>query len=483
MRRWPFVIGAVVVGSCIHLFAGCASRGGPLPDTEPDRASAGLLVTAHAGGTHYRTLTVGGYWYQTWGRTLLVVDPDSGAVIRSIELAPVGASGPASDMTLVDDGLFVVLERTEVVMLSVADPGRPRIEYRVGHAALGVEPTTLSVVDDQLYVSGGGGVVRWSDRTHWLLGMECGTVVESGVGLVACSGRRVHRLDDTHFVGSATALYPMPQGTGRPGRFVFVRAGGAMTSVGLMTGRIREVNMKLATVEVRGIVRCVRVFDDRLWVVTDRRIAAYPISGDHLLEPVVYPIAGARDLDFVADGAVAIVGTFGRATVRFDAVGGVHTLREHREPAGLLRARCDGRFVQAGGSQGWWQYEPSGRVTPLAGEPGNTTPPSIDAATIAGRASISTDGVSVILPDGSVYTEPDSSVVSCIEAVDGQFWIGHARGITVLDGHGRVIDRLRLAGPVRYVFPLANGTAAWVSESGGFGTALATDRGAGQFRR
>jgi len=302
--------------------------------------------------------------------------------------------------------------------------------------------------------------------------MECGTVVESGVGLVACSGRRVHRLDDTRFVGSASALYPMPEGTGRPGRFAFVRAGSGRASVGLMTGRIREVNMKLSTVDVEGIVRCVRVFDDRLWVVTDRRIAAYPISGDRLLEPVTYPIAGARDMVFVEDGAVVVVGTFGRAVVRLDRDGDVHTVREHREPAGLVRARCDGRFVQAGGPDGWWQYEPSGRVRPMPGEPGDSAAsPVIAAVTLAGRAFVGADGTSVILPDGVVHTEPGSPVVSCIVAVEGNLWIGHDRGITVLDGEGRVIDRLRLAGPVRYVFPLAAGGAAWVSEAGGFGTA------------
>jgi hypothetical protein len=472
MRRWPSGILAVVAGLGIQLVAGCANHGGPLPNTEPDRV---LVITAHSGGTHYRTLKVGEYWYQTWGSTLLVVDPATGDLVRSIELAPVGAAGPASDMTLVGDELFIVLERTEVVMLSVADPGWPRIEYRVGHAVLGVEPTTLSVVDDQLYVSGGGGVVRWSDRTHWLLGMDCGTVVQSRVGMVACSGRRVHRLDDAHFVGSATALYPMPAGTGPAGRFAFVRAGRETTSVGLMTGRIREVNMKLSTVQVVGLVRCVRVFDDRLWVVTDGGIAAYPISGDHLLTPVIYEINGARDLDFVADGAVVVVGSFGRALVRLDSGGGVDTVREHREPAGLLHARCDGRLVQAGGPQGWWQYEPSGRATPLAAAPGDVASPSIGASTVEGRATKSADGVSIVLGDDVLYTEPDWSEVSCIEAVDGQYWIGHDRGITVLDGRGRVIGRLRLAGPVRYVFPLASGGAVWVSQSGGFGTAVAQD--------
>ncbi len=472
--RWPPILPVVVVGLFNGPLAGCASRG-VAPNPKGDRAAAGIVVTACAGGTHYRTMNIGDYRSQTWGRTLLVADPRSGEVMRSIELAPVGTSGPASDMTLVADRLFIVLERTAVVVLSGADPGRPRIEYRVGHEKLALEPTTLSEVDEQLYVSGGGGVIRWSDRARWLLGMECGTVVESGVGLVACSGRRVHRLDDTHFVGSASALYPMPEGTGPAGRFVFVRVGTGRTSVGLMTGRIREVNMKLATVDVEGIVRCVRVFDDRLWVVTDRRIAAYPISGDHLLQPVIYAIAGVRDMSFDEGGVAVVVGTFGRAVVRLDSGGGVHTVRRHREPAGLLRARCDGRFVQAGGPHGWWQYEPSGSVRPMPGEPrepGETAASTVGAAvTLAGRVLVGADGTSVILPDGVVYTEPGLPAVFCIAAVEGHLWIGHDRGITVLDGEGRVIDRLRLAGPVRYVFPLAAGGAAWVSETGGFGTA------------
>ncbi len=460
MTRWPVFALGVAVGH-----AGCASPVATLPNPVK-----GISVAAQAGGTHSRTLAVGDVWYQTWGRTLLVIDPKTGDAVRSIELATVGTSGPASDMTLVGDGLFIVLERTGVVVLSIADPAHPRVEYSVGHAELGVEPTTLSVVGEELYVSGDGGVVRWSDRAHWLLGMDCGTVVDSRAGLIACTGRRVHRIDDTSFVGSASDLHPMPDGTGPAGRFVFIRVGVGTASVGLMTGLIREVNMRLATVEVEGVVRCVRVNDRRLWVVSDSRIAAYPISGDRLLEPVVYPIAGGRDLDFVGDHRAVVVGVFGRALLRFDSDGGVHTVHEHREPAGLLRARCDGRLVQAGGPHGWWQYEPSGRVTRLATVPADVAASPTTAVTVRGRFSMGEDGTSVILPGGGVHTEPGMPGVSCIAAVDGNVWIGHDRGITILDAEGQVLDRLRLAGPVRYVFPLAAGGAVWVSESGGFGT-------------
>ena len=110
--RWPPIIPAVVVGLFPGPLAGCVSHG-VASNPKPDHAAAGIVVTAHAGGTHYRTLNIGDYWYQTWGRTVLVVDPRTGDVTRSIELAPIGASGPASDMTLVGDRLFIVLERTE----------------------------------------------------------------------------------------------------------------------------------------------------------------------------------------------------------------------------------------------------------------------------------------------------------------------------------------------------------------------------------
>jgi len=118
----------------------------------------------------------------------------------------------------------------------------------------------------------------------------------------------------------------------------------------------------------------------------------------------------------------------------------------------------------------------------MTGEPGDTEPSPVIAATVDGRAWLGADGGSVVLTDGVVHTEPGSRVVSCIVAVDGRLWIGHDRGITVLDGEGRVIDRLRLAGPVRYVFPLAAGGAAWVSETGGFGTVILNDPGASSYR-
>ena len=73
----------------------------------------------------------------------------------------------------------------------------------------------------------------------------------------------------------------------------------------------------------------------------------------------------------------------------------------------------------------------------------------------------------------------------CVAAVDGDFWIGHDRGVTVIKSveavpvkgaapraSDRILGRLRFAGPVLHIHPLlVGGGASFVSEFGGFGVA------------
>lgn len=468
MPGWTrIVIAAVGAGLLGVADLGCAA-------SAPDRGRASLRISASAGGTHYRTRMVGGLWYQTFGQTLLVIDPTTADVLMSLELAPIGVSGAATDLVTTGDRLFVVLQGSHVVEVSTADPRRPRILGRTGAAELGVEPNTLSLVDGELYVAGRGGVVRWSDRMRWLSGLDCRSVVQCDHGLVACAGRRVYRLDDAGYVGSAGDLYPASGTIGLAAPLVFVRPGKDKTSVGLMSGVIRELNVRLATVSVPGVVRRVRVDDGRLWVISDLRIAAYPISGERLLDPVVYEIAGARDMDFIDTGPdrrAVVAGAFGRAIVRFGPGPAVHIEHEHREAAGLVRAQSDGRFVLAGGPYGSWLYDPVGTASPSSHAPDGAIAQRVSAVTLSGTSARTADGSAVTLPGGETYREPGSPMISCVVAVDGNLWIGHDRGITVITVDGVVLGRLRLDGPVLDVFALAGGGAVWVSERGGFGTA------------
>ena len=126
----------------------------------------------------------------------------------------------------------------------------------------------------------------------------------------------------------------------------------------------------------------------------------------------------------------------------------------------------------------------AGRFWPVAGAwrgfTRRTQECSLRRATAIGAAAhIAEDDRRAVLstPEGrAVYDEPDEAKLHCIVAVDGRFWLGHQRGITVLRGRDpdptAVMGRLRLDGPVRFIFPLlGGGGAVYVSESGGLGVA------------
>ena len=225
----------------------------------------------------------------------------------------------------------------------------------------------------------------------------------------------MYRLDDAGYVGSAGDLYPATNITGLAAPLIFVRPGNDTTSVGLMSGVIRELDVRLATASVPGVVRRVRVDDGWLWVISDLRIAAYPISGERLLDPVVYEIAGARDMDFVDSGPdrrVVVAGAFGRAIVRFGPGPAVHIEHEHREPAGLVRAQSDGRFVLADGPNGSWLYDPVGTASPSTHAPDGATAARISAVTLSGTVARTADGTAVTLPGGETYRDRRDTVRS-----------------------------------------------------------------------
>ncbi|MHC4415454.1 MAG: hypothetical protein ACYS0G_09240 [Planctomycetota bacterium] len=468
----------VIVWIALAVSSGCAWRAekARVPGSTPT-----LRVTHHVGGTHYRTLVHEGVWYQTFGLSLLVVDPRTAAVVTAVELGEPGQWGPATDLTIAAGRLYVILEDDAVVELDRADPRAPRLVRRVGAVTLGLAPKRLSVVRDELYVSGANGVVRWSDGLVLLAGRgEAGRVAASRTGPVACAARRVYRLDDGEYVGSASDLQPLPEAFGWPDRLVFTRKYSAGTLVGLMSDDVREVDANAATVAVPGDVRSVRAFAGRLWIVTDNDVRGYAISGDRLVDPIHIGVSGARDVGRLGPDLIAVAGSLGRAIVRLDAGGpasGPAVVAAVRAPSGLVRAQSDGYQILAGGDEGAWLYHVGQAAEPSTRPTDDLVPAPTEAATLGGAARISDDGRAVEITGSGgerSFAETGGPQINCLAAVDGDLWIGHDRGITVLclRAPDPVKGRLRLEGRVRYVMPLVGGRgAAYVSEHGGFGVA------------
>lgn len=473
--------------------AGCSSTPGDLipGDLFPGASFPGasissspLMVLQQAGGAHFRTLVHEGWWYQTQRDRLLVVNPATFEIKHEVAFAPPGKFGGAVDMVILDHNLFVVLQDDGIAHLDLTQPSRPRVIDFTDARTLGILPRRLSVVENRLYVSGKGGVVRFADGTRIFVDLgDVMHVVKAEGGLVTCIGRRVHRVSDRAFVGSASTLQTLPASFGLSGHLVFVRHVEGGSQVGLMTPDIREVSTKTSTVMVEGRVSRIRFHSGLIWIVSDRSLRAYRIEGMKLALVHRFDGEGFRDVGLLEDNRLAVAGTFGRGILRIldDAGGpGGAMIRMHVEPGQLIQAESDGRRILAGdGGAGdsFWLYDMADnqvRVTdrrPNASHETNRVALTLDARAVIDESSRT---ITLTLSGGErTYLEPDRSLIRCVVSVGGYFWLGHDRGITVLDPHRAddpVIGRLRLPGPVGWIFPQLSGNgAAYVSEFGGFG--------------
>lgn len=450
-----------------------------------------------AGGSHRATLVANGRWYCGLGSSVLVVDLAKGRTIREIELREPGDGGPVCDLLIAADGrMIAVLEDTAVVELDVDEKGMPEIALETDAVTLGVQPRWVREIDGAIYVGGAGGIVplaapgapRLADTLDELGIAEAAPLVETAEGLAAPTGRRVHRLEDGRYLGAATALVPLPDGTGTPGGLAFVLQGRTAAEVGLMTPDLRVT----ASHPIPGTVRTLRVFNGKIWVVDDEAIVALPIEGESLGEPVLARVIGALDVAPVDEKVIAVCGHFGRALYRLETTSagpGDTFFAVQREPSDLRTATHDGRIVVAAGPGGVWRYEPS-RGAEITDPPGAAwQTPKVEAKALWGVATIDPDGRGVSieqppLPPFAWSPDPPATVHTLL-AVGNSLWVGHDDGIDLLRFEPipekpdpaaefqpgfRHVGTLRLAGPVRFLFPQRVGTGvSFVSEFGGFG--------------
>jgi hypothetical protein len=501
-----------------------AKRAAPRPDPV-------LVVRNHVGGTHHRVLVRGYVWYATFANNLLTIDSESGTVVTNLELMPFGSCGGATEVAQAsEDVLFVLLEGTAVCEVSLANPRAPAVVARRHANEIGFAPRALSAVDGEVFISGDGGVVRWSEVTPFAALPENveerakamaardaepraraaladlargdgvdpvapGPVVRTAQGLAAPVGRRVHLLSDGSFVGAASRLDPLPPDTaanaGLPGGFAFILQAAEGAQVGLMNAEVREA----ATITVKGVVRRVRVIGNVFLVITDTEFTRCEIvrtpDGVTLGPPLYVTVKGARDIDRLSENYFAVVGSFGRAIWRRladDKGPGDEFVDARREPSNLVVAATDRRRILAGGPEGAWLYSIGDEVErvnrPVDGTDGRK--PTVSAPW--GRATVSKDARSVeIKSTGAAApgTKPSSDPavlwrpvgggeIFGVESADGRLWVWHESGIDAMTVQPGGIIRpdaaFRIEGPVRYLFPQRiGGAVAYVSQYGGFG--------------
>jgi hypothetical protein len=478
------------------LVAGCLDNT-YVKEDRTDRRPRVLAITDQEGGAHDCVLIHDRLWYVGQGSRLLVLE-GRGALVKSVEAGPIGKTGAITDLVIHRGDLVGVVSGDAVVRWDIANPRAPVLIDRIDTKTLGMQPWSLSIVGSDLFISGRGGVLRASDGRLFLKGEATGGVVASVQGLAAVSGRQVRLLEDGKFVGAASALDPGPAGV-----FGFALSGSKGSTVGVMGPDMRE---RMAEVFSASIVR-LRVTGNRLWVLAEDGLATWNIADGGMSDPVYAKVKGARDVAALSDNLYAMVGSFGRAVYRLhddrDGTGDAFT-DVKREPGRLDQSVFDGRRIVAGSIEGYWLYPIRGKAT-LSDKTIDVTQLPENKATLAwGTATIEAGDGKPETPDEARAVRIDGPAgkgrwspgadgwVNCLAAIDGQLWVGHWRGITVLrqvppppteeDEDGKpvapkqveleVVDELRIPGSVTWLHPLrTGGGAAWVSRFGGMGVA------------
>jgi hypothetical protein len=328
-----------------------------------------------------------------------VIDPATLNTRRVVALGEPGAVGPAVDMVILGDRMFVVVENDAVVELSLSEPRSPKITTTIPAAELGISPRHLSVIESDAYVCGVGGVVRLSDgKMVYSSPDEVASIARGENGLLVCANRRVFQVSTGQYVGSASSLLNVDDAIERPGLMVFTRAGEEGTLVGMMTPQVREVSADAATIGFGDVVRRVRFIDGKLWIVCDGGIHVYEIGEQSLDNPSHINVLGARDVDRLDENRLAIVGSFGRTVYRENTTSkgpGKTFEQAHREPSRLNRAATDGRHVLAGSHEGAWMYLINARAELTSRPVVRDAPPARTAASVDASASVTADSMSV----------------------------------------------------------------------------------------
>lgn len=482
---------------------GCVETYKPAKSLRPKTDS--LSVRHQSGGMHYRMEVEDGIWYQLFGTELLVINPSSGHVMDRQDLASPGTTGPAIDMAFHDGELLVVLQDSAVVRLSLEDPRRPWLEETLSSRTLGILPMGVISTGDELLVYGQGGVVDMATGQHLAGVAATVTSVASVDGeLLYTSNRRVHRLANDEYVGSASRLEPVTKSdSGDPREFIFIRHEANGSLVGFMGKDVREIDAMKWTVAIPGHVHAARQQGGNLLIVSDEIIRLYDASSESLEMQWEIPADGTRDAVIIDNGSLAMSGDFGRGLWRLepDRDGEAKTFAHfHPEASGLTKAISDGRNILASTKRGMWHYRIGDTATPTQPTDMTFEDPQKSAVMLDWTFTISEDGTSVDVetPAGRDHlVAPANGHFHCLAASDDVVWLAHDEGIIMvrLPRGGIVVPRgwegmteeeriasgvgpldgmtklsVRLDGPVFFLEPLLlGGGVAYVSESGGFG--------------
>ncbi|HWB19224.1 MAG TPA: hypothetical protein VG711_02905 [Phycisphaerales bacterium] len=451
----------------------------------------------HFGGTHHGFLIHDSHWLQLFGSSLLELDRSDANTVAGVSLGSDSvSSGIATDMLIFHGQLYVVLKDQGVVSVDVNVFPYEKSSITTTEE-LGILPRTLSVVDNEIYASGVGGIVQLSDRSNIFPTPDQvpGRVILADDQMVTTLGRRVFRVKDRKYCGSATELLPLPdvQGLDRRAAMVFIRQSESDFEIGLMSADCREIAPPL---KLAGEYRSFHASSSgTAWLTTSDGVHQLEFKIDHLELLNSHEIKNAIDAgplsdDGTLDKGLAVVGAFGRAIFPQSALDGPLTFDKavalHRELSHVSGALAEERSILLSTSSGTFRWSLADSTIDFLSADAKQLPGAAQrASTVHAAATIGDDhrAMEITSPvfEAIRWAHPGGATLNTVVAVNGEFLVGHSRGVSVLrvapkrestaQAELRLVAEIESPSAITFLIPvhLAGGGVAFISEDSGVG--------------
>ncbi len=464
----------------LALLAGCTQRYVPPQSIAPEVTK--LQVQHRSHGTSFRCARIGDVLWATDGRSIQVLNR-RGAVLHDIEFGDLGDNAPIVDLVVEGDIAAIVLEHDQVQVLDITDPRHPLTIKRASSRRLGLEPQQVGIVNGGIVVFGADGAVRLHDLEHLVRGESVGSVANGSDGGWYITGRRIKRLRDGGYVGTASLLAPSPSGV-----CAFARNEGDAALLGVLGADAHEVDPARMTVAVGERVHRMRFDGDTLLVLTESGLHGWRMQDGALQRLQHWPQRGLQDAVTLDDGRVLAVGEHGRSVVDLDRSKG-HELYRHETAGGLHSIGSGPGGLVAGGTAGTLHFEPGIDVKRVEGSV-PTAVPATSASILNWSITLDEGGRALVTtPFGeSTLRAPDGGAFTCVTTTGDAFWLGHDRGIERISPPAGPIElpteetetidpmlgatrmSVRLGGPILGCTPLVLGRGvAYATAHDGFG--------------
>ena len=387
-----------------------------------------LEVRERTAGTHWCCAVIDGVPWVSDGRRILVLDT-RGRLQGAFEVGTTGEHAPIVDMVANGQDVAVVLDGDQVHIVDASDPRHPQSVQRFGAHRLGLTPQRVAIIKGETVVYGKQGAVRLSDRHRLLHGDPIASMSHTPDGGWYVQGRRIFRLHDGAYIGTASLLAPSPTGA-----CAFARNEGDAALLGVLSADATEADPAKLTVAVPGRVRRMKFDDDDLLVVSTAGLHRWVLRNGELQPDGFWAQRGLQDATHLSGGLVLAVGEHGRSIIDLALRSSDKEVHRHETAGGLLEVRTAQGSLFARGAAGFWSFQPGQSIRRVMAMPAVPVQPATSAATLEWSVALQKDGTASITTPLGVATlqAPDGSRVTCVASTGVAFWLGHEQGITRL---------------------------------------------------